>query len=98
MRTAKLINAFFCSIDSTISLLSNSEISSLWPSSVTVQPGLCQTRSETRVFVSHDVAQLCSQNVSFVSVAHLNLGILQADLGYKQEAEKVGSHIANTSL
>ena len=34
-------------IDSTISLLSKYEISSLWPSSVTVQPGLCQTWSET---------------------------------------------------
>ena len=33
--------------DSTIPLLSKSEISSLWPSSVAVQPGLCQTRSET---------------------------------------------------
>ena len=38
-------------IDSTIPLLSKSEISSLWPSSVAVQPGLCQTRSETRMFV-----------------------------------------------
>ena len=34
-------------IDSTIPLLSKYEISSLLPSSVTVQPGLCQTRSET---------------------------------------------------
>ena len=33
--------------DSTLPLLSKSEISSLWPSSVTVQPGLCQTWSET---------------------------------------------------
>ena len=38
-------------IDSTIPLLSKSEISSLWPSSVAVQPGLCQTRSETRTLV-----------------------------------------------
>ena len=29
--------------DSTISLLPKSEISSLWPSSVVVQPGLCRT-------------------------------------------------------
>ena len=35
-------------IDSTIPQLSKSEISSLWPSSVAVQPGLCRTRSETR--------------------------------------------------
>ena len=33
--------------DSTIPLLPKSEISSLSPSSVTVQPGLCRTRSET---------------------------------------------------
>ena len=35
-------------IDSTIPLLSKSEISSLYPSSVAVQPGLCRTWSETR--------------------------------------------------
>ena len=34
--------------DSTIPLLPKSEISSLQPSSVAVQPGLCQTWSETR--------------------------------------------------
>ena len=39
----------YCYIDSTIPLLSNSEISSLLPYSVAVQPGLCQTRSETRM-------------------------------------------------
>ena len=33
--------------DSTIPLLPNSEISSLCPSSMTAQPGLCRTRSET---------------------------------------------------
>ena len=33
--------------DSTISLLSKSEISSLYPSSVAVQPGLCGTWLET---------------------------------------------------
>ena len=37
--------------DSTIPLLSKSEISSLSPSSVAVQPGLCQTWSETRMLV-----------------------------------------------
>ena len=37
--------------DSTIPLLSKSEISSLKSSSVAVQPGLCQTRSETRMLV-----------------------------------------------
>ena len=34
-------------IDSTIPLLPKSEISSFYPSSVNVQPGLCQTWSET---------------------------------------------------
>ena len=38
-------------IDSTIPLLPKSEIPSLWPSSIAVQPGLCRTRSETRMFV-----------------------------------------------
>ena len=37
--------------DSTIPLLSKSEISSIQLSSVTVQPGLCQTRSETSTLV-----------------------------------------------
>ena len=36
---------------STITLLSKYEISSLWPSFVAVQPGLCQTRLETRTLV-----------------------------------------------
>ena len=38
-------------LDSTIPLLSKYEISILPPSSVAVQPGLCQTRSETRMLV-----------------------------------------------
>ena len=38
-------------IDSTIPLLSKSEISSIYPSSVAVQPGLCRTMSETRTLV-----------------------------------------------
>ena len=38
-------------IDSTIPLLSKSEISSLYPSSVAVQPGLCRTWSEIRLLV-----------------------------------------------
>ena len=38
-------------IDSTTPLVFKSEISSLLPSSVVVQPGLCQTRLETRMFV-----------------------------------------------
>ena len=38
-------------IDSAIPLLSKSEISSLYSSSVAAQPGLCMTRSETRTLV-----------------------------------------------
>ena len=38
-------------IDSTIPLLRIYEISSLYPSPVAVQPGLCQTRSATRTLV-----------------------------------------------
>ena len=37
--------------DSTIPLLSNSKISSLLPSSVTVQPGLCRIWSEPKLLV-----------------------------------------------
>ena len=37
--------------DSTIPLLPKSKISSLWHSSVLVQPGLCQTCSETTLLV-----------------------------------------------
>ena len=33
--------------DSTITLLPKSEISGLWPSSMALQPGLCETRSDT---------------------------------------------------
>ena len=44
----KQISAFFlCYIDTTISLLSKSEILSLYPSCETAQPFLCQTWSET---------------------------------------------------
>ena len=42
---------YFRYIDSTIPILSKSESSSLQPSSVAVQPGLCQTLSETRMLV-----------------------------------------------
>ena len=45
----------FRSTDSTISLLLKSEISSFQPASVTVQPGLCRTWSETQIvgFLMH---------------------------------------------
>ena len=38
-------------IDSAIHLLSKFELSSHYPASVAVQPGLCRTRSEKRMFV-----------------------------------------------
>ena len=44
-------------MDSTIPLLAKSKISSLSPSSVTVQPGLCQTWLETKLF-SHAQAHM----------------------------------------
>ena len=43
--------------DSTISPLFKSKISNFLPASVTVQPDLCQTCSETTLF-SHEVAQV----------------------------------------
>ena len=47
-------------MDSTIPLLSKSEISSLKPSSVAVQPGLCQTWSEIpEDRFSHNEAHIC---------------------------------------
>ena len=45
--------------DSKIPLLSNSEISSLQPSSVAVQPGLCRTRLETRTLVFFMTQLIC---------------------------------------
>ena len=45
-RAAELLFCFHL-IDSTTPLLSNSEISNLWPSSEAVYPGLCRTWSET---------------------------------------------------
>ena len=44
----------FCYIDGKIPLLLKTEISSLWQSSVVVQPGFCWTWSET----SHDMANI----------------------------------------
>ena len=41
----------FRHMDSSIPLLLKSEISSFYPSSVTVQPGLCQTLSEPKLLV-----------------------------------------------
>ena len=53
-------------MDSTIPLLSKSKISSLLPSSVIVQPGLCQTWPETQI-----VGFLIHQLISDVMVSSL---------------------------
>ena len=51
----------FSHIDIAIPILSKSEISSLQPSSVAVQHGLCLTRSETRMLVfSWPGSYICS--------------------------------------
>ena len=47
-----------CYLDSMIPLLSKSEISSLSLSSVAAQPGLCRSRSETRMWFSHVAARI----------------------------------------
>ena len=49
--------------DSTISLLSKSKIFRLYPSSVTVQPGLCWTCSEPKLLIF-------SRTDSFLQVCH----------------------------
>ena len=57
--TAKLISTFvFRNLDSIIPLLPKYKISSLEPSPVAVQPGLCQTRSESTLLVF----SCCSSN------------------------------------
>ena len=52
-RSAKLISAFVFAtrIDSTLPLLFKSEISSFQPASMTVQPDLCRTCSESTLLV-----------------------------------------------
>ena len=52
--------------DSTIPILSKSEISSLLPSSVTVQPRLCQTWSEPKLLVFSRTGSIVTY--SFINV------------------------------
>ena len=55
--------------DSTISLLPKYEITSLYPSSVAVQPGLCRTWSETREDrFSHNEAHVEKKRVIIQSI------------------------------
>ena len=65
-------------IDSKIPLLSKSEISSLKPSSVDVQPGLCRSRSEITSWFSHDKAQLY-----LFSLNIFNCLLMTKGFGYK---------------
>ena len=64
-------------IDSMIPLLSKSEISSIWPSSVAVQPGLCRTRLETR-----KLGFLMTQLISLVSKSKIS-SVWQASVAAK---------------
>ena len=56
--------------DSTIPLLPKSEISSLLPSSVAVQPGLCQTLSETPK-TGFLTTRLISKSISGDNMSHV---------------------------
>ena len=62
-------------IDRTIPLLSKSEISCLYPSSVAVQPGLCQTWSETPKTGFLTTMLKLSLFLSFCLFLHENLGL-----------------------
>ena len=76
-------------IDSTIPLLSKSEIPSLKPSSAAVQPGLCQTRSETRMLVFPRRRWI----VSLISLLQAMLH-LAPKLNYKNLNEELMKHFA----
>ena len=59
--------------DSTIPLLSKSKISSLYPSSVTVQPDLCQIWLEGNCWFSHAQAQLEKKCAKYCSQTPENI-------------------------
>ena len=61
--TAKLLS--FRYMDSTIPLLPKSEISSLYPSSVAVRPGLCGTWSETPKTIFLTMRLICTCFIEF---------------------------------
>ena len=79
----------FLYIDSTIILLSKSKISSLQPSSVVVQPGLCWTWSETprQVFLRHTPqSRVCSSTRENLSLRFSNQAWCAAtEAGYRRE-------------
>ena len=56
-------------IDSTIPLLSKSEISSLWQSCVAVQPGLCRIGRKPECWFSHDADHFAC--LSYYELHHL---------------------------
>ena len=83
--TAQLISAFVLRYtDSTIPLLLKSEISSFYPSSVTVQAGLCRTLLETgkTVFVC-DAAQILFGINQYYELMCLAQGLNQVPMGFE---------------
>ena len=65
-------------IESAIPLLSKSEISSLYPSSVAAKPGLYRARSETRMLVF-------SRRGSFVGLRHVTFSFMKKGHQYVVE-------------
>ena len=79
----------FCYIDSTIPLLPKSEISSFLPSSVTVQPGLCGTWSETPKTGFLTTRLICTCMITCLLHAfqqHINLTLLQRLIGFSWDS------------
>ena len=61
----------FRHMDSTIPLPSKSKISSLEPSSVTVQPSLCRTRSEPKLLVFSRTGSYFFSSAMSLQMSHL---------------------------
>ena len=73
--------------DSTIPLLSKSRISSLYPSSVTVQPSLCQTWSEPQIvdFLMHGLISndICDHGeIHKDHFQHFSVNLWSTELNY----------------
>ena len=67
-------------VDSTIPLLSISEISSLYPSSVAVQPCLCRTWLETPMTGADDTAHMCKINTPIILDAEYAMFVVLAGI------------------
>ena len=63
----------FSYTDSILPLLFKSEISSFQSASVTVQPDLCRTGSETTLLVFHEVAQLMLDSCQVAQPFHIHI-------------------------